>query len=327
MFEHGVDNACSNMWPSARDGTPVVVAKPKQRQDAALRDAGGATLRPSAARAPHGSPEHGWWRPGGAGWPARVIVLPHGRKSCAVAEIRVTWADGVCSHHHVVLPAPGSMDIYVFCAWLEAEVKKQAGVDPFTQMRFTCGKELLELACSDAVSLPISAAIRAGRAQRIEGALARGKKRCRWAARVSLRPGQVGAPPSHDPTVAALAVSCAGALQAPDRELWIKSAPGKNSSVLLAQCAWLLLEPHPRILPVSLTAGPNLFLFVRAGLRSTNAAQWLSCAAEVVSLDAAARRRLVCAMLLQVAMCPCVWLDGGGWRLGLISEHPSIHSL
>ena len=70
---------------------------------------------------------------------------------------------------------------------------------------------------------------------------------------------------------------------------------------MVAQCAWLTIEPHPHVLPVILTAGPNLFLFSRRFMASSNALHWLRCDSQVAVLSGAARRRLVCSILLQVA--------------------------
>lgn len=228
-------------------------------------------------------------------WPSHVALLGHGRNSATLADVRVWWSrDRVFSFYKVALPPPGSMDIYLFCGWLEAEVKKQAGVDPFTQIRFTSSKDVLVQACADCVHLPIDATIFAGKRERLEGALDRGKQRAAWVSLLSIQdeaPSKRGA----DPTIVKVAFG------SEKRSLYLKTAPGKNSSTMVAQCAWMALsEPHPNVLPVILTAGANLFLFSRRCMASTNVLHWLRCDTHVVLLSAAARRRLVCSMLLQV---------------------------
>jgi len=51
--------------------------------------------------------------------PAATCV-GHDGQPAPVVEVRVFWSDYVISHYHIVLPPPGSMDIYIFCAWVRA---------------------------------------------------------------------------------------------------------------------------------------------------------------------------------------------------------------
>ena len=175
-------------------------------------------------------------------------------------------------------------------------------MDPFTQIRFTSSNDVLVQACADCVHLPIHATISAGKCARLAGALGRGKQRAAWVSQLSI---ETHIPSTHtaDPTIAKVSIGNADAFGASEdrRSLYLKNAPGKNSSTMVAQCAWLTIEPHPHVLPVILTAGPNLFLFSRRFMASSNALHWLRCDSQVAVLSGAARRRLVCSILLQVA--------------------------
>jgi len=257
-------------------------------------------------------------------WPCNVAVR---QPAASRVYVQAKWSDGLVSCYSVALPAPGSMDIYIFCAWLEAEVKKQAALDPFTQVRFTSDRELLSIACTQAVegNLVIQASVLAGKTERMRGALEAGKKRSRWAARVAFVSGASSCCFLADPTIAAVRIVDADHLP----HLLVKVAPGKNSSAVMGDCAWLAIEPHPFILPVVLMLGPNLFVIPGSSLASTNAAHWLHRNARVSNLTAARRRRLVCSMLLQVAEAVQHIHNEGALHLDLkpdnvaVAEHPT----
>jgi serine/threonine protein kinase len=242
-----------------------------------------------------------------------AAILDQHNAPSALADVNVAWNDGMTSRYKVVLPPPSSMDIYIFCAWLEAEVKKQAGVEPMTPVRFRSDMEILELVCTEGTHLPyrmaIDMAIAAGKRERLRGALRRRSKLCNWVSRISLchepSTDRQTADLARDPTIAAVSITSAGGSQSPSarmRHLYLKIAAGKNSSAQAAQCAWLALEPHPNVLALTLTAGPNLFLFQCQHPACSNALEWLHQDRQVAVLPLTARRRVISAMLLQVAM-------------------------
>ena len=238
-------------------------------------------------------------------WMVDVMV---GQSSKRDLEVRVKWRDSVCTHYKIVLPEPDCLeDMYLLSAWLECQVKKQAGVDPYTQVRFTSRQDVLAQACGGAsMNLPINAVIFAGKRERDMGALHRETQRSSWLRLISLPlarslvPGEC----TGDPTVASILLGGedvgTGASKPPRAascHLYLKTAPGKNNSRMLLSCAWPTLEQHPHILTVMLTAGPNLFVFSRPFLASTNALVWLHEQAPKVST--VSHRRLICRFILR----------------------------
>jgi hypothetical protein len=293
MFECGIDRVYEERWRQA--ASP---ARGKRHASSAPRGPRATAVARfrmvGAGGLPCARQESRTQRQAGRSPPSNVALLP---TSASFVQVRARWSDGAVSCYQVVLPAPGSMDIYIFCAWLEAEVKKQAGVDPFTQVRFTSDRDLLALACINAVEggLIIHASVLAPGIDRLRGALQAGKKRFMWAAGISLVESAL--PCRSDPSIAAVRVDGCDHLA----QLYVKAAPGKNSTTMLEECAWLALESHPNVLPVVVDIGPNLFVIARDSLASTNAATWLRHVSHDLKLPAACRRRLACAMMLQVA--------------------------
>jgi len=229
-----------------------------------------------------------------------------GQSSKRDLEVRVKWRDSVCTHYKIVLPEPDCLeDMYLLSAWLESQVKKQAGVDPYTQVRFTSRQNVLAQACGGAsMNLPINVVIFAGKRERDTGALHRERQRSSWLRLISLSLARSTGECTGDPTVASILLggedAGTGAGKPPraaSRHLYLKTAPGKNNSRMLLSCAWLTLEQHPHILTVMLTAGPNLFVFSRPFLASTNALVWLREQAPKVS--PVSHRRLVCRFIIQ----------------------------
>jgi len=47
-----------------------------------------------------------------------TTCLGYDGKPTPVVHLRVRWSDDVVSHYSIVLPPPGSMDVYIFCAWV-----------------------------------------------------------------------------------------------------------------------------------------------------------------------------------------------------------------